>query len=136
MAQQLTERPPTSELLTLPRTLRAAARILAANTLHKGDFVLDGFDRALRTPHATRPMSIVAALNCAVTGDPHRPAAESREAIAALAHRLIVRGEGPYAEDELALAFHVDSWGDVEGRTTESAVAVLEQAADACEVSA
>lgn len=134
MAQQLTERPPTSEHAALPSIFRTAARILAANTLHKGDFVADGFDRLSKTPHAERPMSIVAALNCAVTGDPHRPAAESREAIRVLAYRLTVRGEAPYAEDERALAFHVDEWGDDEARTTESAVAVLEQAAD--EVSA
>jgi hypothetical protein len=134
MAQQLTERPPTSRLLTLPQTFRAAARLLAVNSLHQGDLVEDTFDRTLRTPHAERPMSIVAALACAVTGDPHRPAAESREAIRVLAHRLTVRGEGPYGEDKLALAFHVDEWGDADGRTTESAVAVLEQAAD--EVSA
>lgn len=133
MAQQLTERPPTSRL-SLPQTFRAAARILAANSLHQGDFVADTFNRRMDTPHAERPMSIVGALNCAATGDPHRPTAESREAIAALADRLVVDGEGPYARDELALAFHVDAWGDVEGRTTESAVAVLEQAAD--EVSA
>jgi hypothetical protein len=136
MAQQLTERPPTSELLTLPRILRAAARILATRGLHQGDFVLDAFNRRLRSPHAERPMSIVAALNTAATGDPHRPTAESRQAIAALAVRLLVNDEGPYAADEMALAFHVDSWGDVAGRTTESAVAVLESAADACEVSA
>ncbi|WP_394425528.1 DUF6197 family protein [Streptomyces sp. SGAir0957] len=135
MAQQLTERPPISPT-SLPRIFRSAARIIAANGLHQGDFVQDGFDRQMRTPHATRPMSIVAALNCAVTGDPHRPAAESREAIRVLALRLTVRGSDPYGEDERALAFHVDEWGDVEDRTTESAVAVLEAAADACEVSA
>lgn len=136
MAQQLTERPPTSEVLTLPRTLRAAARILAANTLHQGDFLADVFNRESQTPHAKQAMSIVAALNCAATGDPRLPSAESRQAIASLAHRLLVNEEGPYAGDELALAFHVDAWGDVDGRTTESAVAVLEQAADDCEVSA
>lgn len=136
MTTHLTDRPPTRELSALPRTFRAAARIIAANGLYQGDFVPDAFDRELRTPHAERPMSIVAALSCAGSGDPHRATDESREAIRVLAHRLLVRGEGPYGEDELAIAFHVDEWGDVEGRTTESAVAVLEQAADACEVSA
>ncbi|MFD6620006.1 hypothetical protein ACFWFB_32715 [Streptomyces albidoflavus] len=135
MAQQLTERPPITPT-SLPRIFRSAARILAANGLHQGDFVEDPFDRRSKSSHATRPMSIVAALNCAVTGDPHRPTAESREAIRVLALRLVVRGSGPYGEDELALAFHVDEWGDTEGRRTESAVAVLEAAADACEVSA
>jgi hypothetical protein len=130
----LTDRPPASELLSLPRIFRGAARILAVNSLHQGDFVKDALDRRLTTPHTERPMSIVAALHCAVTGDPHRPAAESRGAVRVLAHRLIVRGEGPYGEDERALAAHVDEWGDEVSRTTESAVAVLEQAAD--EVSA
>ncbi|WAL93924.1 hypothetical protein [Streptomyces sp. Je 1-369] len=123
-----------------PRTVReverAAARILAANGLHQGDLIPDTFNRELTTPHAERPMSIVAALNCATTGDPHLPSDLSKAAIAALAHRLLVNELGPYAEDELALAWHVDSWGDVEGRTTESAVAVLEAAADACGVAA
>ncbi|MFJ9037409.1 hypothetical protein ACIRF8_12580 [Streptomyces sp. NPDC102406] len=135
MAQQLTERPPTS-ISSLPRIFRAAARILATNGLNQGDFVRDTFDRESTILHAERPMSIVAALSCAVTGDPHTPSAESREAVRVLAHRLVVRSEGPYGEDGLALAFHVDEWGDVEGRTTESAVSVLEAAADACEVSA
>lgn len=134
MAQQLTERPLTSE--TLPRIFRSAARIIAANGLHKGDYVQDMRDRHLTSPHAERPMSIVAALRCAVTGDPHRSAAESDEAIRVLAHQLTVRGEGPYDdEDERLLAAHVDAWGDEETRTTESAVNVLESMADACEVS-
>lgn len=120
----------------LPQTVReverAAARILVRVGLHQGDLVEDTFDRVLTTPHVGRPMSIVAALNCAVTGDPHRPSDLSRAAVASLAHRLLVNEQGPYGDDELALAWHVDSWGDVEGRTTESAVAVLEAAADAC----
>lgn len=123
-----------------PRTARdvhrAAARIIAANGLHQGDLVADTFDRELGTPHAERPMSIVAALNYAATGDPHRTSDLSRAAVAVLAHRLLVKGQGPYAEDELTLVFHVDAWGDAEGRTTESACAVLEAAADACGVAA
>lgn len=115
---------------------RAAARIIAANGLWQGDLLPDPFDRELKTPHAERPMSIVAALNCAVSGNPHRPSDLSKAAIAAVAHRLLVNGEGPYAEDELALAFHVDTWGDGEGRTAESAVSVLIAAADACGVAA
>lgn len=126
------QRPPT----TVRDVERAAARIIAANGLYQGDLIPDTFNRELTTPHAERPMSIVAALNCAVSGDPHLPSDLSRAAIAGLAHRLTVNEQGPYGEDELALAWHVDSWGDVEGRTAESAVAVLEAAADACEVAA
>ncbi|QCX81120.1 hypothetical protein C9F11_37685 [Streptomyces sp. YIM 121038] len=136
MATHLSDRPPTSGLAADAQTFRAAACVLAVNRLHQGDFVEDPFDRRLTTPHAMRRMSIVASLNYVTTADPHRPSDESRRAVAFLAHRLVVRGEGPYAEDEFALAFHVDEWGDAEGRTTESAVAVLEAAAAACEVSA
>ncbi|MFD3574726.1 hypothetical protein [Streptomyces sp. NPDC058644] len=125
-------RPPT----TVREVERAAARIIAANGLFQGDLVEDTFNRRLTSPHTKRPMSIVAALNCAATGDPHRTSDLSRAAVSALAHRLLVQGQGPYAEDELALVFHVDAWGDVEGRTTESACAVLEAAADACGVAA
>lgn len=121
-----------------PRTERdvllGAARIIAANGLHQGDLVLDTFNRRLSSPHAARPMSIVAALHCAVSGDPHKPSPLGYRAASVLAHRLLVNGEGPYAEDTLALVWHVDQWGDAEGRTTESAVAVLEAAAAACEV--
>ena len=53
-----------------------------------------------------------------------------------LANRLEVDGEGPWNDEEFWLQTHVAHWGDVEGRTTESAVAVLEAAADASEVSA
>ncbi|MGW5736957.1 MULTISPECIES: DUF6197 family protein [Streptomyces] len=118
---------------TIREVERAAARILSANGLHQAELIPDTFNRELTTPHDQRPMSIVAALNCAVSGDPHLPTDLSKAAIAQLALRLVVNGRGPYSLDELALAFHVDSWGDAPGRTTESAVAVLEAAADACE---
>ncbi|MFD5708735.1 hypothetical protein ACFWGV_21720, partial [Bacillus subtilis] len=103
-----------------------------AHGLHQRELIPDTFNRELTSPHTERPMSIVAALNCATTSDPHLPSDLSRAAIADLAKRLVVNGRGPYGEDELALAFHVDSWGDAKGRTTESAVALLEAAADAC----
>jgi hypothetical protein len=125
---------PTRPPQTVREVERAAARILAATGLHQGGLVQDEFNRELTTPHSKRPMSIVGALVCAVSRDGgplEQPSDLATAAIASLAHRLLVRGLGPYAEDPAALAFHVDSWGDVEGRTTESAVAVLEAAADA-----
>jgi hypothetical protein len=115
---------------------RAAARLLAANGLYQGDFVPDAMDREMCIPHFLRPMSIVAALKCATTGDPHLTSLLADEAIAVLALRLEVDGEGPLFGGIFDLEAHVDSWGDVEGRTAESAVAVLEAAADANEVSA
>jgi hypothetical protein len=124
----LPHRPPQ----TVREVQRVAARIIAANGLYQRELIPDTFNRELTSPHTERPMSIVAALNTAVSGDPHLPSDLSRAAISSLAHRLVVKGRGPCGEDELALAWHVDSWGDVEGRTTESAVAVLEAAADVC----
>ena len=117
-------------------TFRAAARLLAKRGLWQGDFVPDAMDREMCLPHAFRPMSIVAALKCATTGDPHRTSLLADQAITTLALRLKVDGEGPLYGGIFDLEVHVDAWGDVEGRTTESAVAVLEAAADACEVSA
>lgn len=127
---------PQARPTSLSQTYRAAARILAANGLYQGDFVPDGFDREMCIPHFLRPMSIVAALKTATTGDPHRTSLLADEAIAVLALRLEVDGEGPLFGGIFDLEAHVDGWGDLEGRTTESAVAVLEAAADRCEVAA
>lgn len=130
------DRRPVLVTLPVPRptclagTFRAAARVLAANGLYQGDFVPDPFDREMCIPHFLRPMSIVAALKCAVTGDPHTQSLLADEAIGALALRL---GDGPEWGDVFSLERHVDAWGDAEGRTTESAVAVLYAAADASE---
>jgi hypothetical protein len=124
----ITRRPAT----TVPLVFRAAARILARNGLHQGDYCPDPFDREMDVPAALRPMSIVAALRCAVTGDPRVPSLLADDALSVLALRL---DDGPEYGDLFSLEAHVDGWGDVEGRTTESAVAVLEAAADACEVS-
>ncbi|MFH9826765.1 DUF6197 family protein [Streptomyces bobili] len=125
---------PLARPSTVPGVYRAAARLLASNGLYQGDFVPDTFDREICVPHFLRPMSIVAALKCATTGDPHLTSLLSDEAIAVLALRLEVDGEGPLFGGIFDLEAHVDGWGDLKGRTTESAVAVLEAAADANEV--
>ncbi|WP_318205324.1 hypothetical protein [Streptomyces sp. SCL15-4] len=124
---------PQARPTTVPAVFRAAARIVAANGLWQGDYVPDPFDREMDVPHALRPMSIVAALKCAVSGDPHTWSPLADDAIAVLALRL---NDGPEYGDIFSLEEHVDAWGDVEGRTRESAVAVLEAAADANEVAA
>lgn len=122
---------------SLPGVFRAAARLLSANGHYQGDYCPDPFDHVTRTPHASRPLSIVAALRCAVSGSPHRTTTLSELAISTLAHRLEVDGElGPFEETEYRCEMHVANWGDAEGRTTESAVAVLYAAADAVEVTA
>ncbi|MEU2730061.1 hypothetical protein ABZ650_20325 [Streptomyces griseoviridis] len=127
---------PIARPTTLHALYRAAARIIAVNGLYKGDFVPDAFDREMTVPHFLRPMSIVAALKCATSGDPHRTSLLADEAIAVLALRVEVDGEGPLFGGIFDLEAHVDAWGDLESRTTESAVAVLEAAAVACEVAA
>ncbi len=130
----------TTETITRPTTVpavfRAAARLLAANGHYQGDFCPDPFDREICIPHFLRPLSIVAAIRCAATGDPHTYSLLGDEATGVLALRLEVDGEGPFWGDVFALEFHVAAWGDVAGRTTESAVAVLYAAADASEVAA
>jgi hypothetical protein len=115
---------------------RAAARLLAVNGHYQGDYCPDAFDREMCIPHFLRPLSIVAALRCAVSGDPHAYSVLADGAVSALALRLQVGGEGPFRGDIVSLELHVGAWGDVEGRTTESAVAVLYAAADAAEVAA
>ncbi|MEV5659837.1 DUF6197 family protein [Streptomyces flaveolus] len=121
---------PQARPADVPGVFRAAARLLAANGLNKGDYIPDAFDREMDVPHHLRPMSIVAALKCATTGDPHRTSLLADQAISTLALRLEVDGEGPLFGGIFDLEAHVDAWGDVESRTTESAVAVLERAAE------
>lgn len=131
---------PARRPATTAELLRAAGRLLAFVGLHQGDFVPDVFDREMSAtafPHHLRPMSIVAALKCAASGDPHADSALADKAIGYLALRLEVNGEvGPQYGDIFSLESHVDAWGDVEGRTTESACAVLYAAADVAEVTA
>ncbi|WP_242592288.1 DUF6197 family protein [Streptomyces sp. GB4-14] len=127
---------PQARPMTVSGVFRAAARLIASNGLYQGDFVPDAMDREMCIPHFMRPMSIVAALKCVTTGDPHQTSLLADQAIGTLALRLEVDGEGPLFGGIFDLEAHVDAWGDLESRTTESAVAVLEAAADANEVSA
>ncbi|GAB2731440.1 DUF6197 family protein [Streptomyces bullii] len=124
---------------TVPAVFRAAARLLARNGHYQGDYCPDPFDRRSTSPHAERPLSIVAAIRCVASpgGDnPHYISELSELAVKVLAGRLEVDGEPAWNNEPFWLQTHVAHWGDVEGRTTESAVAVLEAAADANEVAA
>jgi hypothetical protein len=121
---------------TLPAVFRAAARLIAVNGHHQGDYCPDMGDRVLVTPHAERPLSIVGAIRCAVSGDPHVRSGLSELAVQVLAHRLEVDGEPPFSNEPLTLECHIDAWGDAEGRRAETVVAVLEAAGDAVEVAA
>ena len=130
---------PQARPMTLSAVFRAAARLIAANGHFQGDYCPDPFDRRTATPHSVRPLSIVAAIRCVASphGDnPHRMTDLSEAAVKVLAGRLEVDGEPAWNDEPHHLEGHVAHWGDVEGRTTESAVAVLEAAADAVEVSA
>lgn len=130
---------PLARPTTVPAVFRAAARLLAVNGHYQGDYCPDAFDRVSKTPHSERPLSIVAAIRCVASphGDnPHRITELSEAAVRVLAYRLEVEGEPPWSDTPRWLENHVDCWGDTPGRTTESAVAVLEAAADASEVSA
>ncbi|HZX38328.1 MAG TPA: hypothetical protein VFF37_08375 [Streptomyces sp.] len=120
----------------LSAVYRKAARLIAVNGHHQGDYCPDPFDRKSRTPHAERPLSIVAAIRCAVSASPHRATELSEAAVKVLAYRLEVEGEPPWSDAPRWLENHVDCWGDAPGRTAECAVAVLEAAADASEVAA
>ncbi|MFD3741630.1 hypothetical protein [Streptomyces sp. NPDC058629] len=126
---------PTPRPTTVAATFRAAARLLAANGLYQGG---DYFPNALSdkdTPYASRPLSIPAALRCAVVGDPRSYSLLADEALMVLGDRLVVDEEGPEYRDLFGLEDHVDDWADMDGRTTECAVAVLYAAADATAVS-
>ncbi|MEU1448721.1 DUF6197 family protein [Streptomyces mirabilis] len=132
---QITDRPAVQQHpVTVPAVFRAAARLIAANGHYQGDYLPDPFDREMCIPHFLRPLCIVAALKCVVSGDPHEPSLLADSAIGVLALRLEVDGEGPEWGDIHSLEAHVSAWGDLEGRTAESVVAVLEAAADASEV--
>ncbi|MFD5058213.1 hypothetical protein [Streptomyces sp. NPDC058394] len=116
-------------------TFRSAARLIVANGHHQGDFCPDPFNRSGATPHSSRPLSIVAALRCVASGgNPHVVTDLSERAVKTLAARLEVDGEPAWNAEPYWLEIHVAAWGDVEGRTVESVVAVLEAAADAAAV--
>lgn len=131
--------PTPSRPTTEADAFRAAARLIVAVGHYQGDYLPDPFDREIspvEVPHNLRPLSIVAALRCVASehSNPHETSLLSDEAIGTLALRLEVDGEGPFWGDIFSLEFHVAKWGDVEGRTVESVVSVLEAAADAAAV--
>lgn len=121
---------PSPRPTTVPEVLLAAARILQVNGLWQGDYFPDAFSRTLTTPHASRPLSIVAAIRCAVTGDPR---SETQLADMAIGYVALSLDEEPPAVTPWRLALHVDNWGDVEGRSADEAVALLERLATTSE---
>ena len=115
---------------TIPAVLLAAARILQINGLWQGDFIPDPMDRTMTNPHTARPMSIVAAIRCAVAGDPHR---ESQLADTAIGYVALSLDDEPPWTDMFSLRAHVDNWGDEPSRSADAAVALLERLATTSE---
>ncbi|MHA4776015.1 DUF6197 family protein [Streptomyces sp. MSC1_001] len=133
------DRRPTLVLLaparptTVPSVLLGAARILQANGLWQGDYVPDPLDREISPealPHSRRPMSVIAAIHCAVTGDPHQTSQLGDMAMGFVA--LSIDG-GPYWTDFRSLEVHVEAWNDEPGRTADEAVELLERLATSSE---
>lgn len=120
----------SSELAT---TFRLAAQIIAVNGHHQGDYIPDPFSRVLKALPCERPMSAVAALRCAETGDPQAGGPVSGRAVRFLAARLLVHGEPGLWADELSLSEHVAAWGDIPGRTPAEVVEQLVYAAESAE---
>jgi hypothetical protein len=116
--------------MTVPAVLLAAARIVQANGLWQGDYCPDVMDREMCVPHFLRPMSVVAAIKCAVSGDPHRESQLADTTIGFLA--LSIEG-GPEYGDIFSLEAHVEAWGDQPGRTGDDVVGMLELLATAPE---
>lgn len=106
-----------------------AADVIRVNGHYQGDHLPDPFDREMCIPHFLRPMSIVAALRYAASGDPHRDSLLADAAISALA--LLLDG-GPEWGDIFSLEAHVTDWGDNKGRTDADAIGALESAAAEC----
>ncbi|MFH8717289.1 DUF6197 family protein [Streptomyces zaomyceticus] len=118
---------------TVPAVLLGAARILQAQGLWQGDYVPDPLDREIspeELPHSRRPMSVIAAIHCAVTGDPHRTSQLGDMAMGVVA--LSIDG-GPYWGDFRSLEAHVEAWNDMPGRTADEAVELLERLATSSE---
>ncbi|GAA3374653.1 DUF6197 family protein [Streptomyces racemochromogenes] len=111
---------------TVEGTLRAAARLLQERGLWQGGYVPDAIDREMCIPHCLRPMSIVAAIRCVVSGNPHRSSQLADVTVGVLALAI---GDGPFYGDIFSLEAHVDAWNDEPGRTTDDAVALLERVA-------
>jgi hypothetical protein len=122
-----------SQPTDLAQVLRRAAEIIVTNGHHQGDYLPDPFNRVLKALPTERPMSAVAALRCAESGNPMQFGPLSTAAIRFLAGRLLVDGEPPFYTDDLMLELHVAAWGDVPCRTPGEVVAVLLWAADAAE---
>lgn len=116
---------------TVEGVFLAAARLLQVRGLWQDGSVPDVHDREMICiPHYMRPMSVVAAIRCVVSGNPHRSSQLADTAIGVLALWI---ANGPAYGDIFSLEAHVEKWNDQPGRTTDDAVALLEWVATAPE---
>lgn len=100
-----------------------AAKLTSLYGIHRGDLVEDPYSRRLQSPVHQRPMSVVGALNCAVSGDPRIPSNLSWAALVQLGTRVRVDGESAEGESLEDFQRHVEAWSDVTPK--ETAIAVL-----------
>ncbi|NUP24146.1 MAG: hypothetical protein HOZ81_50440 [Streptomyces sp.] len=94
------------------KVLARAAQILEHNGIFHGDFIPDPFNRRMTIPDHLRPMSVRAALNCAVTGDPRLPSNASWAALRVLARTVLVKNEPAWSDSIEDAERHVDRWSD------------------------
>jgi hypothetical protein len=92
--------------------LARAAQIIQAQGLNHGDFVLDPFNRRSTTSHRTRPMSVVGAIQCAVSGDPRTPSNLAWDAIITLSRVVQVDGQVAWSGSIEDRERHVEAWSD------------------------
>ena len=112
------------------RVIAQAAHIIKTNGLWHGDWIPDPFNRRMDTPHHLRPMSVVAALNCASTGDPRTPSNLSWAAMRTVARVVRVNGEPAWSESIEDQERHVDNWSD--SHTAAYVVDLLESISGQC----
>lgn len=103
-----TPTPPT----TVAEVLYRAAQLIRTNGLHHGDYVADPFNRNMDTPHCERPMDVVGALFCAVSGDPRVPSNLAWHAIGIIGRRVVVNGQPAWGTSIDDLERHLHAWSD------------------------
>lgn len=97
---------------SVPEVFARAAQLIRTNGKHDGDYVADPFDRHSSTPHSARPMDVVGALFCAVSGDPRTPSDLAWRAIQRIAPRVLVDGQPTWGESIADLERHLHAWSD------------------------
>lgn len=95
----------------VPEVLQRAAQLIRANGLGT-DFVADPFNRRMSTPRSERPMNVVGAVRCAVSGDPFIPSDLAIDAICYIGRLVLVDGQPSWGSSIGDLERHVSNWSD------------------------